>query len=55
MVLFDGGSRAEEFLNLRIKDLTRKRYENDTYCYWINIRYSKTFPRNIPLPSAIPT
>jgi len=50
MVLFDGGARAEEFLNLRIKDLTRKRYENDTDCFWINIRYSKTFPRNIPLP-----
>jgi integrase/recombinase XerD len=50
MVLFDGGARAEEFLNLRIKDLTRKRYANETECFWINIRYSKTFSRNIPLP-----
>ncbi len=50
MVLFDGGARAEEFLNLRIKDLTKKRSENENDCYWINIRYSKTFPRNIPLP-----
>jgi integrase/recombinase XerD len=50
MVLFDSGARAEEFLNLRMKDLTRKRYENDTDCFWINIRYSKTFPRNIPVP-----
>ncbi len=50
MVLFDGGARAEEFLNLRLKDLTKKKYENDTDCYWINIRHSKTFPRNIPLP-----
>jgi len=50
MVLFDGGARAEEFLNLRMKDLVRKRYENDNDCFWINIRYSKTFARNIPLP-----
>lgn len=49
-VLFDGGTRAEEFLNLRIKDVTKKTYDNDNDCYWINIRYSKTFARNIPLP-----
>ena len=49
-VLFDGGARAEEFLNLRMKDLTKKKYENENDCYWINIRYSKTFARNIPLP-----
>ncbi|MDP2908454.1 MAG: hypothetical protein Q8N77_01480, partial [Nanoarchaeota archaeon] len=28
MVLFDGGARAEEFLNLRIKDLTKKKQGN---------------------------
>jgi integrase len=50
MVLFDGGARAEEFLNLRLKDLAKKRYGNDTNCYWINIRYSKTFARTIPFP-----
>ena len=50
IVLFDGGTRAEEFLNLRIKDLTKKKYDNDNDCYWINIRHSKTFARNIPLP-----
>jgi integrase len=50
IVLFDGGARAEEFLNLRIKDLAKKKYDNDNDCYWINIRYSKTFARNIPLP-----
>ncbi len=50
VVLFDGGARAEEFLNLRMKDLTKKRYDNDNDCYWINIRHSKTFARNIPLP-----
>jgi integrase len=42
MVLFDGGARAEEFLNLRIKDLTKKKQDN--------IRFSKTFSRTIPLP-----
>ncbi len=50
MVLFDGGARAEEFLNIRMKDLTKKRYDNENDCYWTNIRYSKTFSRNIPLP-----
>jgi integrase len=50
MVLFDGGARAEEFLNLRLKDLTKRRYENNKDCYFINIRYSKTFARTIPLP-----
>lgn len=49
MVLFDGGARAEELLNVRIKDVTKKQYENSE-CYWINIRYSKTKGRNIPLP-----
>lgn len=50
IILFDGGARAGEFLNLRIKDLAKKKYDNDNDCYWINIRYSKTFARNIPLP-----
>lgn len=50
MVLFDGGLRAAEFLNVRIKDLAKKDYRSDSDCYWINIRYSKTFSRTIPLP-----
>lgn len=50
MVLFDGGLRIEEFLNLRIRDLTKEKYGNDNDCYWIDIRYSKTFARKIPLP-----
>jgi integrase len=50
MVLFDGGPRAEEFLNLRIKDVTRKKNAEENESYWINIRYSKTFGRTIPLP-----
>ncbi|MDP2908195.1 MAG: site-specific integrase, partial [Nanoarchaeota archaeon] len=50
IVLFDGGPRAEELLNVRLKDLTQKTHMNDTACYWINIRHSKTFARTIPLP-----
>ena len=50
MALFDGGPRAEELLNIRIKDLTKKKYRDNNDCYWINIRYSKTFARTIPLP-----
>lgn len=50
MVLFDGGLRIEEFLNLRNKDLTKERYGNENNCYWVDVRYSKTFARKIPLP-----
>lgn len=50
MVLFDGGLRIEEFLNLRNKDLTKERYGNENNCYWIDVRYSKTFARKMPLP-----
>jgi integrase len=50
IVLFDGGLRVEEFLNLRIKDLTKEKYGNDSNCYWIDVRYSKTFARKLPLP-----
>lgn len=50
MILFDGGPRIEEMLNLRFKDLTIREYKNDSRCHWINIRVSKTFGRTIPLP-----
>lgn len=50
MVLFDGGMRAEELLNIRLRDLTKKKNENDTESYWVDIRFSKTEARNIPLP-----
>lgn len=45
MVLFDSGARIEEFLNIRLKHLTRK----DDY-YMVRIEYSKTKPRTISLP-----
>jgi integrase len=50
MVLFDGGPRSEELLNIRLKDVTKKRYIRDIECFWINMRHSKTFARTIPLP-----
>ena len=49
MVLFDGGARSEEFLNIRLKDVSLKKH-NGNHIYWINIRISKTDPRTIPLP-----
>lgn len=45
-VLFDGGLRIEEFLNLRCDDLNWKK---DLDCYMIRIRISKTKPRTISL------
>jgi integrase len=50
MVLFDGGARIGELLNLRLKDVEKRKYMNLADCHWINIRYSKTEPRTIPLP-----
>ena len=50
MVLFDGGPRAEELLNIRIKDVEKRNYNRDSKCYFINIRHSKTIARTIPLP-----
>ena len=45
-VLFDGGLRIEEFLNLRGDDLT---WKQDLSCYMIRVRISKTKPRTISL------
>lgn len=46
MILFDSGCRIEEFLNIRIGDLTKK---EDNY-YMIRIKHSKTKPRTISIP-----
>ncbi|MBN4081164.1 tyrosine-type recombinase/integrase [Caldithrix abyssi] len=45
MSLFDSGARVEEFLNIRISNLTK---EDDTYK--VRIVFSKTKPRTIHLP-----
>ena len=47
ITLFDSGARAEEFLNIRIGDLTKL---DDTYK--VRIVHSKTKPRTIHLPIA---
>lgn len=45
MLLFDSGARIEEIMNVRLKDISRKK---DYYA--IRIIYSKTKPRTISLP-----
>ncbi|MEW6687143.1 MAG: tyrosine-type recombinase/integrase [Candidatus Edwardsbacteria bacterium] len=45
MLLFDSGARIEEFLNIRLKHLTKK----EDY-YMIRIEFSKTNPRTISIP-----
>ncbi len=45
MLLFDSGARAEEFLNIKISDLTKR---DDAYR--VRIVHSKTKPRTIHLP-----
>ncbi len=45
MVLFDGGARIEELLNVRMSQLSKK--DN---VYYMRIEHSKTKPRTISLP-----
>ena len=47
MTLFDGGMRAEELLNIRLKHLSKR---DNTYL--IRIEFSKTLPRTVVLPLA---
>lgn len=49
LVLFDSGTRIEEFLNIRIGDLTKKQEAGRLY-YQIRIKHSKTKPRTISIP-----
>jgi len=49
MVLFDSGARIEEFLNIRIGDITKKT-ETGRFYYQIRIKHSKTKPRTISIP-----
>ncbi len=49
LVLFDSGARIEEFLNIRIGDLTKKQEDGRSY-YQIRIKHSKTKPRTISVP-----
>jgi integrase len=45
IALFDSGARIEEFLNIRMKHLTKK----EDY-YMVRIEFSKTKPRTISIP-----
>jgi len=47
MTLFDGGMRAEELLNVRIKHLSKR--DN---AYLIRVEFSKTIPRTVIMPIA---
>lgn len=48
-VLFDGGLRADELLNIRLEQVWR-----DKGVYWIRVQYSKTKPRTMNLPLSTP-
>jgi integrase len=47
MTLFDGGMRAEELINVRIKHISQREST-----YLIRIEFSKTMPRTVILPIA---
>ncbi len=49
IVLFDSGARAEEILNVRLKQ-EHVFWAKEINCYKIRLEYSKTKPRTISLP-----
>jgi len=53
-ILFDGGFRAEEFLNVKFKDLKDESLKSDGY-YKIRITKSKTKPRTVGLTLPLTT
>jgi len=52
--LFDSGTRVEEFLNIRIRNLEEIRDDHGALVYRVRIEHSKTKPRSILLPIASP-
>jgi len=52
--LFDSGARAEEFLNIRYRNLELIQTKEKETVYRIRIEHSKTLPRTILLPIATP-
>ncbi len=52
--LFDSGARAEEFLNIRLRNLDESKDERGERVYRIRIEHSKTKPRTVLLPIASP-
>jgi integrase/recombinase XerD len=52
-VLFDGGFRASELLNVRLKHVRSVEIENDhgtAPCFVLRVCFSKTLSRTVPLP-----
>ncbi len=54
MVLFDSGARESELLNVRLRDVTKDNDTEGDYCYYINIRHSKTKARKISVKISTP-
>ena len=52
--LFDSGTRVEEFLNIRMRNLEEIRDDHGALVYRVRIEHSKTKPRSILLPIASP-
>ncbi|MCB9848545.1 MAG: hypothetical protein H6814_09040 [Phycisphaeraceae bacterium] len=51
-LLFDGGMRIGELLNVRLNDVWFKKDQDNQWLCFIRIRVSKTFARTIALPMA---
>lgn len=49
-VLFDGGFRLGELLNIRLRHVTFKEVDQGQRCFFLHAPYSKTFPRTVVLP-----
>lgn len=49
-VLFDGGFRLGELINIRLKHVTFRQVEGEQRCFFLEAPYSKTVPRTVVLP-----
>jgi integrase len=57
-VLFDGGFRVGELMNIRLKHVRQRSYDpNDPtkYCFLLRVPYSKTLPRTVVIPMSAST
>jgi len=54
-LLFDGGMRIGELLNIRLRDVWFQRDDEGEWLCFVRIRVSKTFARTIALPMATPS
>jgi integrase len=49
-VLFDGGLRLGELMNVRLRHVTFREVADGERCFFVEVPYSKTFPRTVALP-----